>query len=524
MAKTDRSRLLSNDQDFGQIADPNKIEDSIEHAYDTIDENDEGFNNHKQNAILDHPDKSVTEVKLGDKSVSRRTIQKGAVGADELDDALVNYYGDMAVKAKLDELQKRVFGVVNVKEYNTVQEAIDHAISIQAPYNLFNGSYSSGLIEINFGGDCETDIPVALPKCGGLIFSNGTLRASDNFVGDFVFKFIEPDPQAYLYLFFNNFHLDGNRLASCIMLDKFSRVFFNQVTVTKYTDFGVKVGDTVNVNAHELIVNGLFIGQYEWNDPDRPTATKTGVAMQVNTPDNHFSNITIFSGLKGLEINKEFNQFNNVHVWGCEDRDNAVVVNAISPVTFDQCYFDGAALKIKNPYDISLTNSFFLCKPATKPSAFILFETMGGGSKMIRYLNITGNRFKNNADVPVDMINLIESDGTFNLGETIGCEIKGNSNAGTNVVNMTYSEITISKFASNASSRVLDFTNELKLTNLVKVIGHYFNDTAGKTPITSVSVSGNVVTHKLNSDTVGTSMNSNGTAFVTATINKQVIQ
>lgn len=47
MAKTDRSVILSNDQDFGQIADPNKLETMITHAYDKIDENDDELINYK---------------------------------------------------------------------------------------------------------------------------------------------------------------------------------------------------------------------------------------------------------------------------------------------------------------------------------------------------------------------------------------------------------------------------------------------------------------------------------------------
>lgn len=48
MAKTDRSILVANDQSFGQIADPNKLETSIIHAYDKIDANDDEFLAHQR--------------------------------------------------------------------------------------------------------------------------------------------------------------------------------------------------------------------------------------------------------------------------------------------------------------------------------------------------------------------------------------------------------------------------------------------------------------------------------------------
>lgn len=53
MAKTNRTTLTNNDQDFGQVADPNKLETMITHAYDTIDGNDTEANNHKTAVTLD---------------------------------------------------------------------------------------------------------------------------------------------------------------------------------------------------------------------------------------------------------------------------------------------------------------------------------------------------------------------------------------------------------------------------------------------------------------------------------------
>jgi len=104
MSKTDRGILIANDQAFGMIADPNKLEASITHAYDKIDENyDElisketnlqnqitmnlnRFNTHKNAAELDHPDKSVTERKIQDNAVTRNKIKDGEVTTNKLED------------------------------------------------------------------------------------------------------------------------------------------------------------------------------------------------------------------------------------------------------------------------------------------------------------------------------------------------------------------------------------------------------------------------------------------------------
>ncbi|MET3699346.1 hypothetical protein SAMN05877753_10215 [Bacillus oleivorans] len=45
--KTDRTIITVNNQEFGQIADPNKLEAQIVHAYDVIDSNDTEFQNYK---------------------------------------------------------------------------------------------------------------------------------------------------------------------------------------------------------------------------------------------------------------------------------------------------------------------------------------------------------------------------------------------------------------------------------------------------------------------------------------------
>lgn len=70
MAKTNRTVLTNNDQEFGQVADPNKIENSIEHAYDVIDGNDDEFITHK-NKQVDVTDSNTTK----DKHVSNSDLK-----------------------------------------------------------------------------------------------------------------------------------------------------------------------------------------------------------------------------------------------------------------------------------------------------------------------------------------------------------------------------------------------------------------------------------------------------------------
>lgn len=124
MAKVDRSILLANDQQMGQFGDPDKIESSISHLSDVIDSNDNGFSSHKAATTLDHPDKSVTETKLADDSVSRRTIQTGAVGKDELDPTL---WEQTAVEAKFQEVDSQLAQNTSQmnKQISTLSKIVD---------------------------------------------------------------------------------------------------------------------------------------------------------------------------------------------------------------------------------------------------------------------------------------------------------------------------------------------------------------------------------------------------------------
>lgn len=173
MAVVDRSKLLSNDQSTGQVANPDKLEDSINHLADTIDTNNNGFNNHKSASELDHPDNSVTEKKLANSSVSRRTIQEGAVGYAELDDSLINFYGDIAVKAKLDEHTQQLAQIAEVtvsitdKRFGAKGDGTDESAKMQAavdyvsskgggvviiPYGTFKGNITISTSKVNIGG------------------------------------------------------------------------------------------------------------------------------------------------------------------------------------------------------------------------------------------------------------------------------------------------------------------------------------------------------------------------------------
>lgn len=130
MAKIDRSILQANDQSMGQYGDPDKIESSITHLADKIDENDNGFNSHKDASELAHPDKSVTERKLADEAATSRVLGTSSVLANHLDPSLLLPLSNAGTQAEFD------LRAVNVKKMGAKGDGVaDDTAAIQAAYD-----------------------------------------------------------------------------------------------------------------------------------------------------------------------------------------------------------------------------------------------------------------------------------------------------------------------------------------------------------------------------------------------------
>lgn len=127
MAKVDRSILQANDQNMGDFGDPDKLEASITHLADKIDDNDDGFNSHKNSPELAHPDKSVTERKLADRSASSRVLALSSVLSEHLSPSLIGLIDDLAIKTEFD------YRGVSVKSLGAIGDGASHPLSEQFP-------------------------------------------------------------------------------------------------------------------------------------------------------------------------------------------------------------------------------------------------------------------------------------------------------------------------------------------------------------------------------------------------------
>jgi len=269
--KVDRSVLLVNDQSSGQIASPDKLESSIEHLANTIDTNDNQFNSHKNNEELDHPDKSVTEKKLGDRVVSRRTIGIGAVGYDELDKSLLEFYDDIAVTAKLNEHDDKLTGCLNLMQYKdlrvavangydwspAVQMAVDEAErlgikKVKAPAGeyLLKSVVKIPYKDFDFGGEgtstiFKLDTDIRAFECIGLYDSS--LRIKNTTLHDFAIKGLENTGTGIYLEYFTlncklkNIFIDEVKTGIHVGQQCYGSIY-ERMVVNHFTTYGMYIG------------------------------------------------------------------------------------------------------------------------------------------------------------------------------------------------------------------------------------------------------------------------------------------
>lgn len=128
-----------------------------------LDKTTKNLKDHKEANVLDHPDKSVTESKLAEGSVSRRVIQPGAVGTNELDPNILNQpTSAIGQQAKFQQIDQQFADMIyNVKLYGVkgdgstddtaaIQSIINTAISTGGTVYFPKGTYKiSSTIVIN---------------------------------------------------------------------------------------------------------------------------------------------------------------------------------------------------------------------------------------------------------------------------------------------------------------------------------------------------------------------------------------
>lgn len=136
MAQVDKVQLQSNYQNPGDIYSDTKTEASLELIADQHNETDQRLTSGLAASVAPG---SVDSIKLGPHSVTRPKIAPGAVGGNELDPALLQNFGDIAVQGKFQQIDSKT-NWVDANQFGNLQDAIDYASLSGKPLRNFDKS------------------------------------------------------------------------------------------------------------------------------------------------------------------------------------------------------------------------------------------------------------------------------------------------------------------------------------------------------------------------------------------------
>jgi len=189
-------------------------------------------------------------------------------------------------------------------------------------------SYQASIVYINgntfsFCGVCTVRSTIYVPRMSHFTFADGGLAADkDNWTGtstDFLLNFNEVNFTsgfAYNNGAFKDIHIISNKVCSGVRLTHYNRFHINNVHIKGYTLIGLQTAANPSENSHEMITDGLYIGEYDWFDPARLTTPPTGTAIYNYAHDGIWRNFVIYNGLIGVVNNGQGNDWGDFHIWG----------------------------------------------------------------------------------------------------------------------------------------------------------------------------------------------------------------
>lgn len=239
----------------------------------------------------------------------------------------------------------------------------------------------------------------------GLTFTNGTLKAADDFTGTYLVRMQHSSVDlAFYYTYFDDVIFDGNNVASCAKVNNFLKCGFSgkcQFIRWKPNGIGLIIGSTLDEqalnpsNVHEVIGDQLVFMQQPYEDI-AVTNTSTGTALINAAPDGHISNVVVSSSGKGiLNLCSGLNLYDKIHVYGLTEPDygfwmDNTGTNFIS-THLNNLYLDGCALYILNPRQISISSSTIF-RHDSNTNGLIIFEASESNVQISHFIS-TRNTF-----------------------------------------------------------------------------------------------------------------------------------
>lgn len=386
-----------------------------------------------------------------------------------------------------------------------------------------------------------TNSQIEVPGGQGLTIQNGTLLAGPTFPsGAYLMRVGDAADPVMVDGFRNvnttirNLYFDNNHVGGGLLLERFMRCVVERCLFTRYQTCGLK---TTATGSHELMLRASQFGEYWWGVTsgvgyDRPDLF-VGTGVEINSNDNHLSDLVIQLSKIGLKVTTQANVFNTIHIWTGYVRDPATVAGpgaaltylstglwitaSASFNTFSQLYMDGCEILWEDPWKTTITDSIFLHGWGDPSRAFIRFMPMGAG----RFLNgvvVADCTFQVQALGLMKMTRVDTSAGTFSAGQVVDCRIEGNKFTG---VAPVYTTIRTRLSQDAASTWTFDLAALCAFGAVLQDVQMTAYQYSGGTNLMRVSsvVGSVVVVTSYPVATPGTPGNTNATVYLDATIN-----
>ncbi|MFW2012685.1 hypothetical protein [Acinetobacter bereziniae] len=238
---------------------------------------------------------------------------------------------------------------------------------------------------------------------GGLNFINGHIKASDDFIGDYLIEFTDSVAlRAYHYISWNHVIFDANRKTNCARFNRFLKCGVTTCHFLRWKEngYGLVVGKTPTdtlgaaAEAHEFFVNGQStFSQYDFSSIWAGQKS-SGTALYINTYDGHYSDFVIAYCGRGVEhIKTGLNIFENIHIYGAEEKNYGFYIDCSSSNAFinlTNIYMDECSIRVLNPNQISIANSKVFRNDASE-DGLIIFDTSIGTNVATRCVMIANH-------------------------------------------------------------------------------------------------------------------------------------
>ncbi|NLP43539.1 MAG: hypothetical protein GX351_02820 [Peptococcaceae bacterium] len=329
----------------------------------------------------------------------------------------------VTVKPGISDLEHSSENVLNVRAYAAGDGVTDDTAALQ---QLLDSAFArEQILFIDFnGGEYLISKPLLLPPGKRVTLQNGTLIATDNFPED---GFLIESGQAGKAgsfanedICFDNMLFDSRHRGGGLKLESYNRAIITRTWFRHFQTTGLHLAGW----SHEALVDKVYFNEYTW---DEWTATQTpperfGTALKVDSPDNHFSQVVVALAKKGIEVSGQYNQFANIHVWGCSEQGVHLKTSFLS---FNQAYIDGVQVQIDDPWQVEIINSKFFAHLDDPDWSFIVLKPTKQNT-YIKGLKIKDSSF-HNTESTIKGLKIDNSVGSFHPTEIRDCFMLDNS-------------------------------------------------------------------------------------------------